>query len=218
MELKNINGYIFDMDGVITKTDELHYGAWQTIFAEFGKKLKSSDHKFIRGIERKKSFLLLLEEYDISISEKDINKYVARKNDLYVDSLSGLKQSDLLPGILETLKHLKSINKKIALASISRNAQTIINKTGIGEYFDYIVDPAKIDNLKPAPDVFEKAYEKIGLTPSECVVIEDSQSGIEGANTAGTKVIGINWGNELDNCDIQFVDTELFSHYIKENS
>ena len=128
----------------------------------------------------------------LSVPEKE--KLAALKNKWYIEYVSTMTPSEILTGALEFINELKSRNIKIALGSASRNTTLIIDKTGMENVFDAVVDGNKVQRVKPHPEVFLKAAEILGIEPSRCVVFEDAIAGIEAALNAGMICIGI--GNE----------------------
>ena len=118
--------------------------------------------------------------------------------------IKGMKEDEILPGSLEFLKELKEHGLKIAVASSSKNASTVLKVIGINHMFDAIVDGNQIRESKPDPEVFLIAAERIGLRPNECVVFEDAFSGIEAANAGGFVSVGIGKAEVLNNTSIVF--------------
>lgn len=174
-----IKGLIFDLDGVIVSTDDLHYMAWKKIALEEGIPFdKSINHK-LRGVSRMASLDIILSKAEKAYTEAEKIKLATIKNDYYVALLEQLSQNDILPQVVPTLTKLRKLGYKLAIGSSSRNAKKILTKLGITDLFDVIVDGNDIFNSKPDPEVFLKAAERLGLDPIECVVIEDAESGIE---------------------------------------
>ena len=102
-----------------------------------------------------------------------------------------MTSEDILPGIFELIKELKQKGIKIALASASHNGPFILEKIGLLDSFDTIVDPGKLSRGKPDPEIFEVASAQLGLIPKDCVGIEDSIAGIQAINSAGSCSIGV---------------------------
>ena len=102
---------------------------------------------------------------------------------------SGLKA---ISGIEALLKDLKLNHFQIALASSSSYVfiDSILDKIGIRDYFDYILSGEDLANSKPAPDIFLEAAKGLGCLPHQCIVIEDSNNGVAAAKAAGMKCIG----------------------------
>lgn len=103
----------------------------------------------------------------------------------------------------------------MALGSASKNAMAILEKVKLIPYFNTIVDGNAVSKAKPDPEVFVIAARQLGVAPENCVVFEDALAGIEAANVAGMKSVGI--GNEqvLSNADYNFRDfTEIDSEFL----
>jgi len=112
-----------------------------------------------------------------------------------------MKAEEIFPGVLKLLTDLKKNNFRIALASSSKNATTVIGKLGIKSWFEVIVDGNMIKNSKPDPEIFLTAAKKLGVQPEECVVIEDAEAGVEAAKRAGMKCVGIGNLSQLHQAD-----------------
>ena len=125
-----------------------------------------------------------------------------RKNRYFVASLSDVTPNELLPGALTALQELRKRGIKIAIASNSRNAKTIIGHVNIEHLLDAVVDGHEIENSKPDPEVFLLAAKNVGVPPAQCIVVEDAITGIEAARRAGMKALGIGPRERLPNADI----------------
>ncbi|SDL94953.1 beta-phosphoglucomutase [Paenibacillus jilunlii] len=110
-----------------------------------------------------------------------------QKNRLYVDYISRLDDSELLPGVREYLGRLKEQGVGIALGSASKNAVFILDKLKLSGLFDAVVDGNTVSRAKPDPEVFETACRSLGLQPADCVVFEDAEAGIAAAKAAGMR-------------------------------
>ena len=104
------------------------------------------------------------------------------------------------------MNELKKSNYKVAIGSSSKNAGTILERIGYDKFFDAVVDGTKITNSKPDPEVFLKAAEELGISPENCVVVEDAHAGIEAARKANMKTIGIGNKQVLFNADFVIPD------------
>ena len=125
----------------------------------------------------------------------------AEKNEAYVQLLQNLTPADLLPGVKAFLLEAKEKNMPCAIASASKNAPFILEKLGVIDLFDAIVDPATLTKGKPDPEIFVKAAESIGIKPEEAIGFEDAQAGIAGIKACGMYAIGILAGEPLDQAD-----------------
>lgn len=196
-----MKGAIFDLDGVIVDTAKYHYLAWRELAKELGFEFLESHNERLKGVSRMRSLEILLEVGGIEASEEQKQKMAEEKNSRYVKMLENLDKSELLEGAEEYLRSLKAKGVRISLGSASKNAPLILEKLGITELFDAIVDGNSVSKAKPDPEVFLKGAEMLGLNPADCVVFEDSQAGIEAARNAGCGVIAIDKGGVLYDAD-----------------
>ena len=196
-----MKGAIFDLDGVIVDTAKYHYLAWKELADELGFFFKESDNERLKGVSRMRSLEILLEVGGITASESEKLEMAESKNARYVKMLDNLDKSELLEGAEDYLKKLKSERVLISLGSASKNAPLILEKLGIADLFDVIVDGNSVSKAKPDPEVFLKAAQMLNLSPAECCVFEDSQAGIEAARRAGCSVIAVDKGNVLKDAD-----------------
>ena len=184
-----IKGFIFDLDGVLTDTAEYHYRGWKRLATEFGLPFTREENEALRGIPRRESLLLLLKERQFS--EEQIVEMMERKNRYYLDFIKEITPRDLLPGARELLGEIRAAGLKSALGSASKNAPEVVQRLGIDNLLDAITHGGSVERQKPAPDLFLHAAEQLGLSPSECVVVEDAAAGIEAARAGGFRSIGL---------------------------
>ena len=191
----NKKAFIFDLDGVIVDTAKYHFIAWQKIAQELGIEFTPEHNESLKGVSRVRSLDIILELGTITASQEDKNKWLVQKNEEYLSYLVNMDESELLPGVLPVLHYLKDHNQLIALGSASKNARPILEKTGILNLFDAIVDGNDVTNAKPDPEVFLQAAKLLNASNENSIVFEDSVAGIQAANTAGMTSIGI--GEEI---------------------
>lgn len=197
-----MKGAIFDLDGVIVDTAKYHYLAWASLADELGFKFTEEDNERLKGVSRMRSLDILLEVGGLEFEEAEKQAMAEKKNRLYVEYISRLEESELLPGVKEYLTGLRSRGIGIALGSASKNAEFILNKLNITDLFDAVVDGNKVSLAKPDPEVFLIAAQEIGLQPDECVVFEDAEAGVQAGKAAGMKVVGIGKPEVLKEADL----------------
>ncbi|MEK5281278.1 MULTISPECIES: beta-phosphoglucomutase [Paenibacillus] len=200
--LENMKGAIFDLDGVIVDTAKYHYLAWASLADELGFKFTEEDNERLKGVSRMRSLDILLEVGGLEFKEAEKQAMAEKKNRLYVEYISRLEESELLPGVKEYLTGLRSRGIGIALGSASKNAEFILNKLNITDLFDAVVDGNKVSLAKPDPEVFLIAAQEIGLQPDGCVVFEDAEAGVQAGKAAGMKVVGIGKPEVLKEADL----------------
>lgn len=186
-----IKAVIFDLDGVIVNTDELHYKAWKMITDQEGIEFSPEINHGLRGVSRMDSLNIILKKTSKIYTEEEKMMLASKKNLYYTQSLKTLSSKDILPGISHVIKTLKQMNVKIAVGSSSKNAKTILDKIELIDFFDAIADGNDIEKSKPAPDVFLKAANQLRVQPSSCLVVEDAESGIAAAKQANMIAVAL---------------------------
>jgi beta-phosphoglucomutase len=192
----DIKGFIFDLDGVLTDTAEFHYRAWQRLADEAGLPFDRQANEALRGVSRRESLLSIVG--DRQYSEAALQEMMERKNRYYLASIQTITPEGILPGVIGLLNELRRSGIKIAIASASKNARTVIEKLGIGDRVDAIADGFSVEHPKPAPDLFLYAATQLGLDPAQCVVVEDAAVGIAAAIAAGMWAIRLGAGVGVD--------------------
>ncbi|MEN8078535.1 beta-phosphoglucomutase [Clostridioides difficile] len=184
-------GIVFDLDGVICHTDKYHYKAWKEIADELNIYFDENINNRLRGVSRNESFEIILEKYDGVLSAEEKLKYLDKKNEIYKVLLNDMNESDLSKEVKDTLYELKEKNIKIGIGSSSKNAKMILERIGIKDIFDVIVDGNDISNSKPDPEVFLKANEELGIEKEKCLIIEDAEAGVNAALAGNLDVAAI---------------------------
>ena len=186
-----MKGFIFDLDGVLLSTDELHYRAWKKIADKLGIPFDRKVNDRLRGVSREASFEIILEKYDGKLSAAEKEDFCNEKNEYYKELLHTLNENTISKNVRETLAYLRESGYRLAVGSSSKNTRTILQRTQLTDCFDAISDGNNITHSKPDPEVFLKAAEYLFLKPEECFVVEDAEAGIDAAVAGGFCPIGI---------------------------
>ena len=213
-----IKACIFDLDGVIVDTAHYHFVAWQRLAKELGISFTEKENERLKGVSRMRSLEIILEIGGIELSEEEKEKLALRKNGWFVEYINAIKPEEVFSGVPELLQSIRSKGIKVGLASSSKNADTVLRLLGIGNMFDAIVDGTMIVNTKPNPEIFLLAARKLGVVPSDCIVFEDAEAGVEAAIAAGMKCVGVGLPGQLstahevvrNTADFQLADLEKF--------
>ena len=182
---------LFDLDGVLVDTAIYHFQAWKMLGENFNYQLTEEQNEQLKGVSRVESLNRILNWATYTATEEQKEIWLKEKNDNYLQLIMNMNPSEILPGVVDFLGQIKADGYKIALGSASKNAEIILEKTHLTPWFDVIIDGNKVSKSKPDPEVFLKGAEGLGLLPSECIVFEDAQAGVEAAIAGGMKVIGI---------------------------
>lgn len=182
---------IFDLDGVIVDTAKFHFLAWQRLAKELRINFTEQDNERLKGVSRMESLDILLSLDNRVVDPKTKDELATRKNAWFVEYINALQPDEIYPGVKDLLVQLRQRGYKLGLASSSKNAGTVLQRLGIADLFDCVVDGTMIRNSKPDPEVFLLAASKLGADPATCVVFEDAEAGVEAAVRAGMKCVGI---------------------------
>ena len=187
-----IKTVIFDLDGVLVTTDELHYQAWRQLADEEGiTGFTREDNLRQRGVSRMASLEVVLEKTDKEYSDEEKLALAERKNNIYVESLANLDKSAVLDGVFEFIAFFKEKNIKTAVGSASKNTPLILEKTGLAGLFDAVSCGLDTQKSKPNPEVFLIAADRLGVSYENCLVIEDSDAGIQAAKAGGMLALAV---------------------------
>jgi HAD superfamily hydrolase (TIGR01509 family) len=180
-------GVLWDFDGVIADTGELHYRTWARVLAEAG--VPFDRETFHRGFGMINSEVLPF-WFGRSLDPELVSRIADRKEELFLEAARNTVT--LLPGVMHWLTLLESWNVKQAVASSAplRNIEALTESLGIQRFFDALVSAAGMPG-KPHPAVFLEAARRIGKEAGSCIVIEDSLPGIQAAGRAGMKCIAV---------------------------
>ncbi len=203
---RRFDAVLFDLDGVITPTAEIHEHAWGELFAAFD--YTEADYlRYIDGKPRYDGVRAFLASRDIVLAEGDpsdppgadtVCALGNRKNELFNTIL---ERDGVVPypSSTATLELLDEYHVEAAIVSSSKNARSVLDAAGLGARFEVVVDGtvAAVRHIagKPAPDMFTHAADQLGVTPDRAVVVEDAVSGVAAGAAGGfAVVIGVDRG------------------------
>ena len=177
-----IKAVIFDLDGLLIDSEIVSYKIYKEILNQFGHSFSIEEYaQNFSGKTEVKNVTNLIDTYNLPWTVEVGLDNVLKVEDKFINE--GI---DLKTGVKKLLTYLKDNNLKIAIASSSTRdrALTILRQHNIVEYFDEFVFGNEVEKGKPNPDIFLKACDKISVNPEECLVLEDSESGIQAAYSA----------------------------------
>ncbi|MFC0515205.1 beta-phosphoglucomutase [Mucilaginibacter angelicae] len=189
--MNTIKACIFDLDGVIVDTAVYHYKAWKRLANSLGFDFTEHQNEQLKGVSRVRSLQLILGWGGVTKTEAEQEQLATQKNTWYMEMVNQMKPEEILPGAKEFLKTCRTVGLKTALGSASKNSMTILEKIGITDMFDAVIDGNKVSKAKPDPEVFLAGAQALGVQPEECVVFEDAIAGVEAALAGDMKVVGI---------------------------
>ncbi len=199
---------IFDMDGVIVDSNPFHKIAIRQFCSQHGYELSEQQlREKIYGRTNKDWLTNLFGTLD----ERQLQAYADEKEALFRD----LYKEDIVPlkglrDFLDLLDH-HQIPRAIATSAPRTNVDFTLSKTGLKKYFPVILDDTFVSRGKPDPEIYIKTAAALGIPNRQCIVLEDSISGVEAGKSAGSKVVGISTTHtaaELSNTDCVIINFE----------
>ncbi len=195
---------IFDLDGVVVDTAKFHFLAWKELAEKLDYPFSEKENEKLKGVSRKNSLEIILGWAKKPLREETKERLLIEKNKNYLSHVERLTQNDILPGIMDVLACLRTLNVNTAIGSSSKNARYILEKLELTDRFDVIVDGTDVKRGKPDPEVFALGAERLKVNYEECLVIEDAVAGIQAAQKLGMKTIGVGQADELRLADYKF--------------
>lgn len=197
---------IFDMDGVVVNNYHFHQKAWNQFCESHNIILDNDFQTKVFGGTNKEHLEVF---FNRKLSANEILTFEEAKEKIYRDLYSPFIEP--VAGLKELLDHLKSNKVPVSLATSAPkvNVDFVLDKTELLGYFDTILDASFVEKGKPNPEIYIKAARSLDTEPSDCIVIEDSLNGIQAAQLAGMKVIGITTTlpeNKLQHVDLIIKD------------
>lgn len=201
MKKHTYQAVIFDLDGVITDTARYHYVAWKRLAESQGVAFDEAFNETLKGIDRATSLDLILAQSGRTYTAEEKQVLSDQKNVEYVKLVEEMSADDLLPGAVQALDAVRAAGLKIGLASVSKNALMVLERLGITDKFDYVVDARTIARGKPDPEIFLKAAAELGVAPADCLGVEDAVAGVVSIKDAGMFAVGIGQASVLTQAD-----------------
>lgn len=189
--MSQVQACLFDLDGVIVDTAKYHYLAWRRLATGLGFDFTEKENERLKGVSRVRSLEILLEIGGLMVDADRQAELAAQKNAWYVEMISKMDESEVLPGARRFLAECRAASIRTALGSASKNAMLILRNVGLVDHFDAIIDGNKTSAAKPDPEVFLLGAQALGVEPRQCVVFEDAEAGVEAALRAGMRCVGI---------------------------
>jgi beta-phosphoglucomutase len=190
----SIKGLIFDLDGVLVDTVPVHFSAWSRMFKEYGYEFGKREYRsLVDGRPRFEGARAVM----VNHSEQEIREAADKKNDYYVEVIDRGEFQVFDASVALVRKTLAS-GYGLAAASSSANVRTVLEKAGLLDAFSVVIGGDDVENGKPSPDIFLTAAKGLGLAVEECIVIEDSSSGVQAAKNGGFYCVGLQHEDHAD--------------------
>jgi len=197
-EPSSFQAVIFDMDGLIVDTENIYYNAYNQTLNELGVDIPREGYVRCVGHPVEDNSADAVKRYELPIRPEDfLESWMTR----FETAISDPDQIDLMPGFLDLLAHLQSVNYKLGIASSTphHRMQTTLqngvlphlNVASLNEIFGAQFSGSDVTNTKPDPEIYHKAARELGVAPEACVVFEDSVAGVQSGKAAGMTVFAV---------------------------
>ena len=199
---------IFDMDGVIVDTNPYHKIALRQFCSTYGYNL--SDEELLNRIYGRTNKEWIANLFQRKMTAAELSTYGEEKEKIFRE----LYENDIKPlaGLRDFLEKLAlhKIPAAIGTSAPRSNVDFVLRKTNLEKYFTTILDESNVEHGKPNPEIYLKVAAALNFPPQQCIVFEDSLSGVAAALAAGTKVVGVaTTHNEEELADTDFVITDF---------
>jgi len=179
---------VFDMDGVIVDSNPLHREAWELFNLRYGLETTEAMHANMYG---KRNDEIVRNFYGTGLPDEEVTARGAAKEALYRELAHSRLDGMLVPGLREFLEMYQDVPMAVASNAEPENIRLILDQTRIRPYFRAVVDGSQVVNPKPHPEIYLRVADILETAPANCIVFEDSHTGVQAAVAAGMRVIGL---------------------------
>ncbi len=176
---KQIACLIFDLDGTLIDSMPTHYVAYKKVLGKYGLDYSEEEFYALAGVPSFKIIAILNKKHGLSL---DAHKISEEKQQAYLENIHKIK---IIDEVLDVAKYYQG-KLKMGIGTGSRGdiVKQVIDKLGLGEYFDIVVTASDVMEHKPHPQTFLDVASYFNIEPSKCLVFEDGEPGIQAAKAA----------------------------------
>jgi beta-phosphoglucomutase len=186
--MNKLRALIFDMDGVVVHSNPTHREAWVAYNRRFGIETTEAMHQRMYG---KRNDQIVLDFFGADLTPAEVFQHGADKEALYREMIRPLLPGAFVPGLRAFIERHTGLAIGLGTNAEPPNVKFILEESGLGRYFQAVVDGHQVKNAKPAPDIYLEVARRLDVAPEHCVVFEDSFSGVAAALAAGMRAVGV---------------------------
>ena len=212
IDFRKLEAVIWDMDGVLVDSEPAHLEAWRVTLEKF--QLPAYPERLKRAFGMT-SEMVVQTMLDQPISAEKVSAILLEKDRVFQQKI--MQDAPMPQGVMSWLASFKKngIRQAVASSGTPENIQIILHKLDILSFFEEIVSGKGIPS-KPAPDIFLKAADMLGVIPPNCLVIEDSQAGVQAAKSAGMRCVAVTTTSPPDQLDGAEIKVENLSQLMTD--
>jgi beta-phosphoglucomutase family hydrolase len=180
--------FIFDMDGVIVDSNPVHRLAWTAYNRRFGLEVTDATQHLIFG---RRNDDIVRGFFGDGLSPEEVAARGAAKEVMYREMLGERIGEILVPGVRQFLERYRQVPMALASNAERPNIDFLLDRAGLRPYFRVVMDGHDVQKPKPDPEIYLKTAENLKISPRNCIVFEDSYSGVDAAKAAGMRVVGV---------------------------
>lgn len=185
---------VFDMDGVIVDSNPVHTQSWQRYLAGHGIVIEEIE----RRMHGKHNDAIVEDFFGREMSAEEIFAHGAAKERVYREMMAPQLEERLVAGVREFLERHRGEPMAVASNAEGANVQFVLDGARLKDYFRVVIDGHQVERPKPDPQIYLATAAALGIRPENCIVFEDSPSGVEAARKAGMRVVGVMTTHEGD--------------------
>jgi beta-phosphoglucomutase len=179
---------IFDMDGVIVDSNPAHRESWEAFNRRYGIETTEEMHQRMYG---KRNDDIVRDFFGAHLSAEEVATRGAAKEALYREMIADRIEAMIVPGLRDFLEEQRGVPTALASNAEPANIDFLLDRACLRNYFPVVVDGHQVANPKPDPEIYLKAADLLSVSAANCIVFEDSYSGVAAAQAAGMRIVGV---------------------------
>jgi len=179
---------IFDMDGVVIDSNPVHREVWAAFNRRYG---IETTQAMLERMYGKRNDEIIRDFFGDGLTDEEVARRGKAKERLYRETIAGRVEPMLVPGLKAFLEEHRGARMALATNAEPDNVAAVLDEGGIRPYFQVVLDGHQVERPKPDPEIYRLAAQRLGVAEANCIVFEDSTSGVEAAHKAGMRVVGI---------------------------
>lgn len=200
-----IKAVIFDMDGVLVDAREWHYEALNKALALFGMEIGRADHlSTFDGLPTRRKLEMLSATHELPL---ELHDFINALKQNYTLDIIGQRCRPYFPHEYAlTILHRRDMRLGLASNSVRASVDCMMKRTGLAPYLEVMLSNEDVGHAKPHPEIYLKAMALLGVSPSETLIVEDNDHGLQAAYAAGAHVLAV---RGVEDVNIDAIDRRL---------